>query len=217
MAKRRTTAARARTRRPAPRKREFFPGLKRPEFRPDTQGSGMLKKLYMTRQQRFALLRWVLYAAVCVVLLVIQDVIMSQVRIFGATTDLAVCPILLITVMAGSEVGSVFVLVASTLYYFSGSAPGPYCVAFLTVLGVLASLFRQQYWHRSMGSIVLCSGLALELYEICTFAAGIFLGLTRWNRFSVFAMTGLLSCVTLVPLYSLINLIGKIGGNTWKE
>ena len=188
-----------------------------PDFRPDSQDSGWLKMLHITQAQRDLYLKWGLYTAVLVVLSMIQDVIMSQLKIFGATTDLVVCAILLITVIEGIDTGIVFVIIASCLYYFSGSSPGPLCVALITFLGVGACLFRQMYCHRNRGSIVLCAGLALMLYELGTFAVGMFSGLTRWDRLSTFAGTGALSIAVLIPLYSLINRIGQIGGNTWKE
>jgi len=187
------------------------------DFKPDSQDSGLLKKLHMTQVQRDRLLKWFLYIAVIVVLCMIQDVIMSQVTIFGATTDLAVCAILLITVIEGIDVGSIFVLVASCFYYFSGSSPGPASVGLMTFLGIGACLFRQMYWHRNRGSIVLCAGLALMLYELGNFAVGLFSELTHWRRLGAFATTGLLSILVMIPLYSLINRIGQIGGNTWKE
>ena len=187
------------------------------DFKPDSQDSSLLKLLYMTQAQRNTLLKWGLYIAVIVVLCTIQDVIMSHVRIFGATTDLAVCAILLITVIEGIDVGSIFVLIASCLFYFSGSSPGPMSVGLMTFLGIGACLFRQMYWHRNKGSIVLSAGLALMLYELGNFIVGIVTGLTRWDRLGVFFMTGVLSILVMVPLYSLINRIGQIGGATWKE
>lgn len=187
------------------------------EFKPDSQDVSLSKKLFLTQVQRDNLTKWGLYIALILVLLTVQDVIMSQVTLFGATTDLAVCIILLITVIEGVEVGSVFVLLASCFFYFSGSSPGPYCVAFLTFYGIGACLFRQLYWHRNQGSIVLCASLALMLYELSIFGVGIFLELTRWDRLMAFVVTALLSIAVMIPLYNLINKIGQIGGNTWKE
>ena len=196
----------------------FLSSLKpTPDFRPDSQDSSILKMLHITQAQRDLYLKWGLYIVLLVVLTMVQDVIMSQVTIFGATTDLAVCAILLITVIEGIDVGSIFVLIASCLYYFSGSSPGPLCVGFLCVLGIGACLFRQMYWHRNAGSIVLCAGLALMLYELGMFAVGIFSHLTHWSRLGVFVTTGVLSIAVMIPLYSLVNRIGQIGGNTWKE
>ena len=189
----------------------------KPDFKPDSEKTDVLKLLHLTKAQRDTYLKWGLYIALIVILCMIQDVIMSQVSIFGATTDLAVAAILLITVIEGIDVGSLFVLIASCMFYFSGSSPGPYSVALMTVLGIGACLFRQMYWHRNQASIILCAGLALMLYELGNFIVGIASELTRWDRLSIFVTTGLLSIAVMIPLYALINRIGQIGGNTWKE
>lgn len=187
------------------------------EFKPDAKGASILKRLYLTRLQRLTLLKWGLYALVCLLCLVVQDVIMSGFSFFKATTDLVPMAVLLITVLVGSELGSVFVLTASTIYWFSGSAPGAYCIALMTFLGIAASLFRQSFWRRGFGSTVLCAGVALVLYEIGIFAVGIFLGLTLWSRIGIFVLTALMSWIVMVPLYPLAYKIGTIGGESWKE
>lgn len=187
------------------------------EFKPDPQTATWVKTFHLTVQQRLQLAKWALYILTIVLCLVVQDVIMSRIRLFGGTTDLAVCAILLITVIEGTDTGSLFVLIASTLYYFSGSAPGAYVIALMSFLGVAAVLLRQLYWHRSKGSIVLCTGIALMLYEIGLFVVGIAIGLTLPSRLIYFILTGVYSCLALIPLYSVIYKIGLIGGNTWKE
>lgn len=189
----------------------------KPDFKPDTEEFNIWKFLHLTQVQRDRMLKWGLYIGLILGMIMVQDVIMSQITFFGGTTDLAVCIILLITVIEGIETGSVFVLLASCFYYFSGSSPGPYAVGFLTFLGIGACLFRQLFWHRNQGSIVLCAGTALMLYEIATFGIGVFLELTRWDRFESFLVTGGISVAVMIPLYNLINAIGQIGGNTWKE
>ena len=187
------------------------------EFKPDAPLVSPLKGMRFTHLQWLQILRWLSYNGICVLCLVIQDSIMSRVSIFGATTDLAVAAMLLITVLEGSEVGSVFILIASTVFYFSGSAPGPYSVGLLTILGLGASLFRQMVWHRSRGSIVLCAGLAAIIYEIGLYFTGLFMGLTSWYRLPRFLITGLLTAAAMFPLYYVIYRIGQIGGHTWKE
>ena len=78
------------------------------EFKPDPKGTNYLKRLYMTRLQRLTILKWATFAMTGILLLVIQDVIMSQVRLSGATTDLPVAFILLVGIYEGLENGSVF-------------------------------------------------------------------------------------------------------------
>ncbi len=187
------------------------------EFRPDATAATWLKTLRMTRLQRLRLTKWMLYILTIILCQVIQDVLMSRIRFFGATTDLAVCAILLITVIEGTEVGSLFVLIASTLYCFSGTAPGAYCLGLMTFLGIAVVIFRQLYWHRSQGSIVLCAAIAVFAYELGLFVVGIFTELTLWSRLGSFLLSGIFSAAAMIPLYPLIYKIGMIGGNTWKE
>ena len=187
------------------------------EFKPDVQKGIWIKTTRLTRQQQLHLTRWVLYVLTVVSCLVLQDVLMSQFSIFGATTDLPVCAILLITVLEGTEIGSIFVLIASTLYYFSGNAPTAFCIGLMTFFGIAATLFRQMFWHRSKGSIILCSAIAVVGYELGLFVFGLSSELTHWGRLPSFVMTAVFSCIVLIPLYSLIYKIGLIGGNTWKE
>ena len=214
--KKRRPARRAKTRSLT----ELFRGnsrKKRNEFRPDPTTSTWLKTRRLTRLQKLRLLKWVLYALIVILCLVIQDVIMSQLRLFGATTDLAVGAILLITVIEGTDVGSLFVLIASMLYWFSGSAPTPLCIALLTFFGVGATMFRQMFWHRSRGTLTLCACLALTAYELGLFVTGIMQGLTYFGRLPSFLLTSAYTCLVMIPLYTLVNKTGLIGGNTWKE
>ena len=204
--------------RPRQKKKSFLKELRRKhEFRPDTPKFSLPKLFHLTNLQRRSLLKWTLYALVCIAALLVQDVIMSRVHFFGGTTDLAVCAILLITVIEGIDNGSLFVLIAALFYFFSGSSPGAFSVAMLTIYGIAAAMFRQAFWHRNARSIVLCTAIALMAYELSVFGAGLFLELTHFGRLGMFLVTGILSCVLLLPLYPLIDRIGRIGGTEWKE
>ena len=190
---------------------------RRYEFKPDASGASFLKQLHLTQLQRQHLLRWCLFAAMCIGALVLQDVIMSRFSLLGATTDLVPGVILLISVAIGSEQGSLFALITSTLYYFSGSAPGPYAIAFLSFLAIAGSLVRENFWRRGFASDALCAGTALFIYELAVFAAGLILRLTTWYRFGVFLLTAILTVIVMLPLYKPVSAIDKIGGETWKE
>ena len=187
------------------------------QFKPDRPKGTLLKRLYMTRLQRRQIAKWVLLALSCVLMLIVQDVVMSRIHISGATTDLTVCIILLIGLYEGTENGSLFALIASILYLFSGSSPGPYCIGLITVLTRGLNLLRQNLWRRSFGSILLCTGVAILIYEMGIFISGLISGLTIPARAGVFLLTGLLTCVTMVPMYPMVRAISKIGGDTWKE
>ena len=191
--------------------------LSKYEFKPDPTGPAPLQKLYLTPRQRQQLLKWGLYAAMVLAALVLQDTVLGRIRFCGATTDLAVCVIMLIGVMEGAETGGVFALCASILYYFSGSAPGPYVIVMITGIAIAAALFRQSYWCQGLSTAVLCTGTAMVSYELLLLVIGIIMDLTRWNRLGVFLLTALLSAALVIPMYPVAQAIGKIGGNPWKE
>ena len=190
---------------------------KQVDFKPDAVGSGWTNKFHITHVQRDKLLKWGSIIGLCILMCMLQDVIMSQVRFMDATTDLVVSIILLIAVMEGVENGSTFILLASLLYYFTGSAPTPWCILLLTFAGIFASMFRQKFLHRGMLSITFCAGVALMIYEIGTYGIGLFQGLTHWQRVFPFLFKGIYSWAVMLLLYPLLNKIGLIGGNTWKE
>jgi len=187
------------------------------EFKPDREETALLKRLYLTRLQRKQILKWGSHAALCVLMLTVQDVIMSQFRFSGATTDLAVCAIFLIGLYEGTENGSLFAFIASMVYLFSGSSPGAQCIALISCTTVVLNLLRQIYWHRSGGSILLCTCTGIVVYEMLNFLFGVFVGSTIWARAGVFALVAVMTCICAFPLYPLVKLISKIGGDTWKE
>lgn len=187
------------------------------EFRPDRTETGILSILYLTKKQRLSLLKWFLLSALIVLLSVIQDVIMSRVSIFGSTTDLVSCGILLLCMILEPDKGSIFALFASAFYYFSGSAPGPQVIILLTLIGALFSSFSRSYLRSSFLATFLCAAAAVIVYELIVFAMGVFLGSTIPSRFGIFLGCGVLSAAVIPLLYPITHSIAKIGGDAWKE
>ncbi len=187
------------------------------EFRPDKTQSSLINKLYLTPRQRLTILRWTLYALMLVVLSVIQDVVLCKAHIFGATTDLVPCAIILICVELGAERSAVFSLIAALLYQFSGTAPGYYVIAMIPILSILASLIRKSLFRKSLSSTMLCACLAVMLYEMGVFAFGLLFQSTSLARMTRFLLTGGLSLLSYPILYPLVTTIEKIGEKTWKD
>lgn len=190
---------------------------KKIEFRPDPTGHNWADKLRLTPLQRKSVLKWLLYSAVCVVGLVLQDSMLARLRLFGGCFDVTPALIVLICVLEGSENGSLFALLASMVYVFSGTGQGHYCIAMLTLAAVLATAFRQSYLRRGAGSDLICVGGAMVLYEMAVFTAGVLQGLTYRARWGVFLMTAIISTLAAGAVYALLKYIGTIGGNAWKE
>lgn len=187
------------------------------EFKSDKPHSGFWGKLYLTQKQRKELLKWSLYGALLLVLSLLQDVVLCQIRLFGATTELVPVGIFLICILEGAESGSIFALVSSLLYLFSGTAAGPYSMVFITVLAIGVTIFRQAYLQKGLAAAILCAGVAMLVYELLQFLMGLFLGLTIPSRFIGFVVTAALSIIAIPILYPIALSIGTIGGETWKE
>lgn len=190
---------------------------KKKEFKADKPYSGVLSHLYITGIQRRKLLLWGLYGAVLVLLSVVQDVLLCRVRVLGATTDLVPCAIILISILEGPERGSVFSLVASALYLFSGMAPGVYAMVIITVLSVFGGIIRQGYLQKRFFSVALCVAAATLIYEMGIFLLGLFFGLTTPARVIGFLITAGSSVVVTLALYPLFAGIAGLGGEVWKE
>ena len=190
---------------------------KKYEFKPDKPYSNWLSKLYLTQKQRRSLLKWSLYGLVLLVLCVLQDTVLWNARIFGAAPDLVPCAIFMICMLEGSHTGSVFTLVSACLYVFSGSSPGVFSIVLITFYGVGVTLLRQAYLQKGFGVAVICCAIAVLAYEMTLFVAGVFLGLTLWNRAIGFLITAGLSAIAAPIFYPICLAIGKIGGETWNE
>lgn len=188
------------------------------EFKPDRPYAvGFLSRLYLTKKQRLSIGKWLLMALVLVLLSVVQDVIMSRVTIFGAKTDLVSAAILMVCIMLDPEIGCVFTLVSASVYEFSGSAPGAYVIALITFLGLLLAIFRHSFLRAGFGAEILCTAVAVMLYQLGLFAIGYFLGHTTASRLPDFCVTGLLSLAVMPVLYPIFSAISNIGGETWRE
>ena len=187
------------------------------DFKSDKPYSGFWGKLYLTPKQRKGILKWALYGVLLVVLSLLQDAVLCKFRIMGATTELVPVGIFVICLLEGAESGSIFALVASLLYLFSGTAAGPYTMLFITVLAVGVTIWRQAYLQKGFVAALLCAGAATVSLQMLQFVTGLFLQVTLPGRYVGFLITAGLSVLAIPVLYPIALWIETIGGETWKE
>ena len=190
---------------------------KKYEFQPDKPYSSWLSKLQLTKLQRKQLLKWCLYALVLIILSVLQDVVFCRMRLYGGTTALVPCGIFTICMLEGTQRGSVFALVASTLFLFSGSAPGAHVIVLITVLAIFISALQQTYLRTGFPAVLFCALVAMAFYELAVFAFCLLVEQITFDRWTGFLVPVLLSVVTVPVIYPFAKAISKIGGETWKE
>lgn len=190
---------------------------KRYEFRPDPTDNGLANKLYLSPQQRKSVTKWTLYSVTCLAALILQDTVLSRMKVGGGMAELAPAVIAMICVLEGGHNSSIFALAASILYVFSGTGQNPFCIAMLTASGILAAIFRQSYLRRGFSSDWLCAGLAMLVYELSIFCTALLMGQTYPARVGAALLTALFSTLVMPGIYPLLKRIGSIGGETWKE
>ena len=190
---------------------------KKQDFQPDRPRSGLLSKLYLTPKQRLSLLKWGLYSVLLVLLSVVQDVLLCRMHIFGATTELVPCGILMICLAEGMEYGSIFSLVAACAYLFSGSSAGYHTIVLMPLLSILLTYFRQSLLRKSFFATMLCTIAGVMAYELLSFLFCVIFNITRLDRIMVPVITGLLTLIAAPMLYPMIRGISTLGGEAWKE
>lgn len=190
---------------------------KKQDFRPDKPSISLLSRFMLTKKQQKTLFKWIFYSLFLVILSVVQDVLLSRVRLLGATTELIPCTIFLICLIEGSHTGSIFSLVAGLLYLFSGTAPGPYSMVAIVFFSIGACILRQAFLQESFSSVMLCAAGAMLAYVLTNFAFGLFLGLTRFSRIGGFFITAGLSLLSVPLFYPVVKAINAFGGQSWKE
>ncbi len=190
---------------------------KKNEFRMDPEHTSGLGRYLLTKKQRQSLLRWSLYGLTCLVSALLQDVLLCRLSYREATTDLVPCMIIMIAVLQDADTGSIFALIASCLYYFSGTAPGPYSIALITAISIMLVIFRQAYLRQGFFAVLICAALGMALYEMSVFGIGLFLGYTLPDRWIVAALKGALTMIAVPFSYPVLRATLKIGGETWKE
>lgn len=190
---------------------------KKQEFRPDSTQKNLLQRLHLTQQQRKNVLKWVLHALLLILLSLLQDVILTHLRIHGATTDLVPCAIFIICIVEGTQSGCIFSLVASLLYHFSVNDLGVYAVLFITFLAIIVSAFRQGYLRKGFAATMLCTATALLVYELLLFVIALFLQKTQGERFFGFLITAGITMLVAPLIYAPAKAINSIGDNAWKE
>ena len=190
---------------------------KRYEFKPDPGEQSILNQLWLTPKQRHTLLKWVLYSLFLLVLSLVQDVVLIRFPVSGATAELMVAGILVISLLQTPETGGLFALIGSLLFYCTGSTPGAHSVVTLTFLSVLLNLLRHALLSRRFRSVFLCAAAGVMIYETVVFVVALFLEQTYMARAGVFLTAGLLGVATIPFVYPLAFLIGKIGGESWKD
>ena len=185
------------------------------DFQPDRPKTNLLDKIYLTKKQRYNLLRWTLHALFLLTISLLQDVILCRMNIFGATTDLVPGAIFMLCAALGCERGCVMTLIAGALFQFSGMGPGMYIIAIIPFIGIGLSMLQQSLLRKTVFSDLVTAAVAIMAYEFIIFGISVAIGETALFRVISVVATGVMTVIGSLLMYPIFTAIEKIGGSPW--
>ena len=174
----------------------------------------MLKHLHLTRRQWLGVLRWTLYSALLLFVLLLQTIVLSRLPVFGAKLAPVSIVLICVCLREGAEKGGLFALLGSLFWYMSGADYGNLTVAILPVGAIFAAILCRTAFNLRLLSTALCCFVICLVNDLAIFAFKVLLEKLAVENLWRVLLPG--TCLTMlaVPLvYLLAKLINRIGGN----
>ena len=171
----------------------------------------MLKYLHLTKLQWRGVLRWSLYSLWFLVILLFQDVVLSQRPVLGA--KLSFLPLLLVCVCVreGPEKGGLFALLAALFWCLSGADYGNVSLAVVPIGAILSSILLRSVFQPGILTTALCClavGLCNDLL-IFGFKL-VFSSVAIRYLWQTLLPGAVLSLCGLLPIYPVVRAIHKL-------
>ena len=173
----------------------------------------MLKHFHLTRRQWIAALKWTIYALMLLLVLIIQDVVLSKQPPFGRSLQPVPVYIVCVCVREGPERGGLFALIASVFWCLSGADYGNLSVALLPIGSILgAVLCRAALTVRFLPTFLCCAAVCL-INDSVIFAFKLVLTAVSPDQYYRLLLPGwALSLLSVPVLYFPVKAISRIGG-----
>ena len=172
-----------------------------------------LDKLRLTRTQWKGFAQWVLYGLALVLTVVLQNVILNRIALFGLHINLVPCLVGCVCVIEGPDRGSVFALLAGLFWASVGGDYGFVSILVLTMGGMGIGLLLSGWLRVNVLScVVLCLLLAL-VNDGIIFLLRLFLHTVRVPQYWRISLPStLISGVFCPAYYYLFRVFHRVGG-----
>ena len=156
---------------------------------------------------------WVLYAAMFLLVMLVQTTVFGRVRFFGVKLSLLPAAMVCIGLRVGHEAGGLFGLLAGLCWYALGADDGTMSIVTFTVIGIFAGWLCDNVFARRFLPALLLSLGALLLHEGGLFLVKFYLGSATAELAKWVPITAGLSLLTCPVIHLLAKLAGKAGGS----
>lgn len=167
----------------------------------------------MVSRQR-VMIKWILYAALALLALLLQTSVLGNVRLLGVQFCLLPVAVACVAAREGKDNGAVFGLACGVFWALSGTQYGPVYILALPVAGALVGLACEMWMRRSLASSLLLSFGTVLLAEgsVCVYLIAV--GSIPAAAFGRVVLPACLISLLFVPLFHLCaGGTAKLGGN----
>ena len=156
---------------------------------------------------------WLLYAALFLAVMLVQNMLLGRLRFFGVKLNLMPIAIACIAIWTGHEPGALFGLLTGLIWAATGADDGSLAIVSFTVIGTLAGwLCDSVFPQRFLPAMLLSFGAVLG-HELARYLLKFYLESTETVLFAWVPATVFLSVLAAPVLYLLAKAIGKAGSN----
>ena len=156
---------------------------------------------------------WLLYAALFLAVLLVQNMLLGRLRFFGVKLNLLPIAIACIAVWTGHESGALFGLITGLIWAATGADDGSLSIVSFTLIGMLAGWLCDSFFPRRFLPALLLSFAAVLGHELARFLLKFYLESADAVLFAWVPVTVFLSTLAAPVLYLLAKAIGKAGSN----
>lgn len=158
-----------------------------------------------------ATLMWGLYAVLLLAVLLVQTVILGQVRVWGGKPNLMPMAVICVAVWTGHERGGLFALVTAVLWALTGADDGALSIVSFTLCAIAAGWLCDSVLPRRLVPCVLLCLVGLLFHGGADFLLKFYLGEADWSLALWVPATVACSIAASPVLYLLCKAIGKVG------
>lgn len=157
------------------------------------------------------LIKWALYAALFLAVMLVQTVVFGRMRFGGVKIDLLPVVVTCIGLWTGHEAGGLFGLIAGLVWSWTGADDGALAIVSFTLMGVLAGwLCDAVFSRRFFPALFLCLAAGLA-HALAQFLLKFYLQDAAGSLLVWVPVTAGLSTLAAPVLYLLAKAIGKVG------
>ena len=156
------------------------------------------------------IIMWILYAAMFLLVMLLQTCLFGRQRFFGIKLSLIPVVLVCISGFIGHEAGGLFSLIAAVVWYLSGADDGSIAILTMTVCGIASGFICAQFSRRFLPTLGLCLA-ALLLHEGAIFLMRYYLGSAQGSLILWVLKTAGLSVLAWPGCYLLAKVIRKVG------